>query len=78
MKYIARQIEEGFEIDHIKEMTDIKGNKVEVIYGTNKMDKTKLEETIKDLKIQKKEQRIQLENDIKELESILNAINLVK
>ena len=42
------------------------------------MDKTKLEETIKDLKIQKKEQRIQLENDIKELESILNAINLVK
>lgn len=78
MKYIANKVESGYEITHIKEMEDINGNEVEIVYGKNIIAKEKLEQAIKDLKVQKEEQAIQIENDIADAEAILKAINKVK
>lgn len=78
MRYVANKIESGYEITHIKEMEDVNGLKVEVVYGKNVIDKEKLEQSIKDLKVQKEEQTIQIDNDISELEGLLKAINNVK
>jgi hypothetical protein len=78
MKYIGKQVESGYEITHVKEMEDVNGSKVEVVYGKNIIEKEKLEKSIEDLKVEKEEKMIQMDNDIAELEAILKSVNDIK
>jgi len=76
MRYIAKKIEEDiYEVTHLNFMETEDGNKVEVVMGKTRPEKSKLEKAIEDLKVERPLRIEKMDKDIEELESQLEAIN---
>ena len=75
MKYIAEKKEDKYLITGIKEMETINGEKVEVKFASKEYDKVKLEELIVAYTNERDGLVEKYNNDLKDMENILEAIN---
>ena len=78
MRYIAKKKGKEFEVSGIKEMEDLKGNKVEVLFATKDYDKKKLEEVMKNYEKELDGINEKYYADMADMKAILEAINLSK
>jgi len=78
MRYIVKKLKEDYEFTHIEQVKTLDGKDVEYIKGKNVIKKDKLIESLEQLRIERKEQFEIIDNNIKELEAMLVAIENCK
>lgn len=78
MRYIAKKVEDYYEITHINSLETPNGDKVEVVIGKTKPKKEQLEKAIKDYEEETKMMLEQRTQEINELKEILKSINKIK
>ncbi len=78
MRYIVKKVKDGYEFTHIWEQENLDGQMIEVIKGRNVIKKENLEKTLKEMKEERENQFQIVDNNIKELEKMLEAIKLSK
>lgn len=76
MRYIADKTSDGYVVSGIKAMKDLKGKEVEVVFATKQYDKEQLKQVMEGYKQEFELKTEQYNNDIKDMEAILEAINL--
>jgi len=75
MRYIAKKVKKEFEVSGIKEMEDIQGDQVEVLFATKSYNKKQLEEVINKYQEEFVLMNEKYELDMEDMGKILQAIN---